>query len=89
MRCAIDTGGTFTDLAVEDRGEVSIHKCLTTPANPVAGVLDVLGIAARVRGSSRRELLEAIEILIHGTTRSTNAMRHAARFRRRAGLELS
>ena len=26
MRCAIDTGGTFTDLAIEDRGELSVHK---------------------------------------------------------------
>jgi N-methylhydantoinase A len=74
MRCAIDTGGTFTDLAILEAGELRVHKCPTTPADPVAGVLNVLEIAADARGRSRRELLGAVEILIHGTTRSTNAV---------------
>ena len=74
MRCAIDTGGTFTDLALEDSGELRIFKCPTTPANPVEGILNVLALAAEARGRSREALLADVEILIHGTTRATNAV---------------
>jgi N-methylhydantoinase A len=74
VRCAIDTGGTFTDLALEDSGEVRIFKCPTTPANPVEGILSVLSLAADALGRTREELLADVEILIHGTTRSTNAV---------------
>jgi N-methylhydantoinase A len=74
-RCAIDTGGTFTDLALEDSdGAIAIYKCPTTPANPVQGVLNVLDIAARARATTLDRLLRDAEILIHGTTRSTNAV---------------
>jgi N-methylhydantoinase A len=74
MRCAIDTGGTFTDLAIEHEGEVRIFKCSTTPENPITGILDVLGQAAAGLGISRDELLGSITMLIHGTTRATNAV---------------
>ena len=41
MRFAVDTGGTFTDLVVEDdSGEVRMYKASTTPSDPVAGVLE-------------------------------------------------
>ena len=40
MRFAVDTGGTFTDLVVEDdNGEVRMYKSATTPSDPVAGAL--------------------------------------------------
>ena len=43
MRFAIDTGGTFTDLAVEDEtGRLHQFKSPTTPDDPVRGLLDVL-----------------------------------------------
>lgn len=74
MRCAIDTGGTFTDLALEHEGEVRIFKCPTTPANPIEGILGVLQLAADGLGMDRVQLLGSIEMLIHGTTRSTNAV---------------
>jgi N-methylhydantoinase A len=74
MRCAIDTGGTFTDLAIEHEGEVRIFKCSTTPANPITGILEVLELAAEGLGMARAELLGAIAMLIHGTTRATNAV---------------
>ena len=74
VRCAIDTGGTFTDLALEDAGEIAIFKCPTTPVDPVEGVLNVLAIAARSRAIAREDFLAQVEILIHGTTRSTNAV---------------
>jgi N-methylhydantoinase A len=74
VRCAIDTGGTFTDLALEHENEVRIFKCSTTPANPILGILEVLEQAAEGLGMQRAELLGAITMLIHGTTRATNAV---------------
>ncbi len=74
MRCAIDTGGTFTDLALEHENEVRIFKCSTTPENPILGILEVLELAARGLGIERAELLGQITMLIHGTTRATNAV---------------
>ncbi len=74
MRCAIDTGGTFTDLALEREGEVRIFKTPTTPANPIIGILEVLEQAAAALQMDRSELLAQVEMLIHGTTRATNAV---------------
>ncbi|HEX8714411.1 MAG TPA: hydantoinase/oxoprolinase family protein, partial [Solirubrobacteraceae bacterium] len=74
MRCAIDTGGTFTDLALEHDDEVRIFKCSTTPEDPIVGILEVLELAARGLGMERAELLSKITMLIHGTTRATNAV---------------
>ncbi len=74
MRCAIDTGGTFTDLALEHDDEVRIFKCSTTPENPIVGILEVLELAAHGLGMERAELLAKITMLIHGTTRATNAV---------------
>jgi N-methylhydantoinase A len=75
MRFAVDTGGTFTDLVIEeDREELRVYKSSTTPADPVRGILDVFAVAARDLGMSRRELLGRGTILIHGTTRGLNAV---------------
>jgi N-methylhydantoinase A len=74
MRCAIDTGGTFTDLALEHDGEVRIFKCPTTPSDPIVGILDVLERAAAALEMERAELLGSVSMLIHGTTRATNAV---------------
>ncbi len=74
MRCAIDTGGTFTDLALEHENEVRIFKCSTTPEDPIVGILEVLALAAAGLGIEREELLARITMLIHGTTRATNAV---------------
>jgi hypothetical protein len=53
MRLATDTGGTFTDLIVEDDdGSISLYKAATVPSDPVSGVLDALTIAADARGLS-------------------------------------
>ena len=74
MRCAIDTGGTFTDLALEHESEVRIFKCSTTPDDPIVGILEVLALAADALGMERGELLSRVTMLIHGTTRATNAV---------------
>ncbi len=75
MRFACDTGGTFTDLIVEDdNGALTMFKSATTPDDPVRGVLDALSHAAKDRGESLDELLSAGSMLIHGTTHALNAI---------------
>jgi len=74
LRFAVDTGGTFTDLVVEDGERLRMFKAPTTPADPVAGVLEVLGIAAEALGCSRRALLGRGDLFVHGTTTATNAV---------------
>ena len=75
MRFAVDTGGTFTDLVIEDAdGRLEIHKSPTTPADPVQGILDAFQVAADARRCSREELLAGGSMLFHGTTRGLNAV---------------
>lgn len=75
MRFAIDTGGTFTDLIIEDdRGRLQVFKAPTTPENPVEGVIAAITLAARNREIEVEALLGSVELLIHGTTISTNAV---------------
>ena len=43
MRFATDTGGTFTDLLIEDEvGRVHMFKAATVPSEPVKGVLELV-----------------------------------------------
>ena len=75
LRFAVDTGGTFTDLMVETaEGVLSMHKASTTPADPVAGVIDSLKIAAEAAGEDLETYLGRGEILVHGTTHAINAI---------------
>jgi N-methylhydantoinase A len=75
MRFACDTGGTFTDLIVEDdRGGLHMYKAATTPADPVKGVLDALVLAAVDMDLSLADLLAHGDMLIHGTTHAINAI---------------
>ena len=75
MRFAVDTGGTFTDLVIEDdSGRLEIYKSATTPGDPVQGILNVFEVAAEQRRVARSELLAGASVLIHGTTRGLNAV---------------
>jgi N-methylhydantoinase A len=75
VRLATDTGGTFTDLLVEDDdGLVCLYKASTTPSDPIAGVLDALGLAAADRGLTLAEMLGRADTFIHGTTHAINAI---------------
>lgn len=64
----IDTGGTFTDLAVYDSNDRSIHisKVSSTPADPAHAVREIL--------EALGEPLPAGERIVHGTTVATNAL---------------
>ena len=75
-RLAVDIGGTFTDVAVERGGSCLTSKVLTTPGDPVRGVLDGVRLAL-----ARAELAPPdIGAVVHGTTLATNALieRHGA-----------
>jgi N-methylhydantoinase A len=75
MRFATDTGGTFTDLVVEDdQGRITMYKASTVPNDPVAGVLAALTLAAGDRGLALRDLLALGDTFIHGTTHAINAI---------------
>lgn len=75
MRFAVDTGGTFTDLVIEDDdGALSIYKSSTVPSDPIQGILDVFAVAAEARGLELKQLLGEGSVLIHGTTRGLNAV---------------
>jgi N-methylhydantoinase A len=71
----IDIGGTFTDLVLHDRERgLEIFKSPTTPGEFEKGFINVLGVAADSRRLSLRDFLGKMELLVHGTTVSTNAL---------------
>ena len=75
MRFATDTGGTFTDLVVEeDDGRIFMFKASTVPAEPVKGVLAAFDVAAHHFGIERKALLQRGSAFIHGTTHAINAI---------------
>lgn len=75
MRLATDTGGTFTDLVVEQSdGTIRLYKASTVPSDPVRGVLDALALAAADHGESLSDFLGRAETFIHGTTHAINAI---------------
>jgi N-methylhydantoinase A len=75
IRIAVDVGGTFTDLVCESSdGSFTIHKSPTTPDDPARGMLDALELAAGEAQATVHELLEPVELFVHGTTRATNAI---------------
>ena len=75
MRFACDTGGTFTDLVIEDdKGGLKIYKAATTPSDPVKGVVDALKLAASDMKLTLESFLSRGDILVHGTTHAINAI---------------
>ncbi|MDB5461352.1 MAG: 5-oxoprolinase [Caulobacteraceae bacterium] len=74
MWFSCDTGGTFTDLVVEDEGGWRSYKAPTVASDPVRGVLDALTLAAQDRELSLAELLGRGEVFVHATTHAINAV---------------
>ncbi|NBS65170.1 MAG: hydantoinase/oxoprolinase family protein [Betaproteobacteria bacterium] len=68
----IDIGGTFTDLVAIDlrTGEQVVRKVLTTPREPLEGVLAALDEFERSTGAS----LSSASEVIHATTLATNTL---------------
>lgn len=74
MWFSCDTGGTFTDLVVEDADGWRCFKAPTVAADPVRGALDALTLAAEDYGLSLTELLARGEVFVHATTHAINAV---------------
>ena len=75
MRLSVDTGGTFTDLIVEDDDDrLTMYKAATTPGDLVQGLMTSIELAATDRGTDVETVLGQAELLIHATTTTTNAV---------------
>jgi N-methylhydantoinase A len=74
-RIGIDVGGTFTDLVyVDPTDAIKVVKAPTTPENQAEGVLSALRTMALDERRDLRELLGETDLIVHGTTVSTNTM---------------
>lgn len=74
-KISVDTGGTFTDVVVQDpQGGLVIGKAPTTPDRIFDGMRAAIEDAAAQLGMTQSALLEEAQLLIFGTTRSTNAI---------------
>ena len=73
-RIGIDVGGTFTDFLLADGGgNFVVYKVSTTPHNPAEGVFNGLRNMAEDMGLSVGNFIAQVEIIVHGTTVTTNA----------------
>ena len=70
MRLAIDIGGTFTDIVLENHNNLTTKKVLTSIAQPeiavIEGILELL--------EENKIMSSEIKMIIHGTTLATNAV---------------
>ncbi len=67
-RLAFDTGGTFTDFAlIDDRGDLHLHKVLSTPLDPaeavIRGIDDLLELHGETAPLSELQILGATTVV--------------------------
>ena len=65
LLAGVDTGGTFTDIVLLRDGKLQVHKVLSTPDDPSRAILD---------GLAQVDAMEALRVLVHGSTVATNAV---------------
>jgi N-methylhydantoinase A len=70
IRLGADIGGTFTDIVLDCRGNMTSTKVLTHYAAPEQAILDGMDQVLAEAGIGYADL----EIVIHGTTLATNAL---------------
>ena len=70
IRLGADIGGTFTDIALDCRGQMFSTKVLTNYTAPEQAILDGMDEVLEEAGIGYGDL----EIVIHGTTLATNAL---------------
>ncbi len=74
-RIGIDVGGTFTDFALlRADGSFVLDKTPTSGTDPSSGVMKGLEQLATREERSLRDLLAAVETIVHATTTADNAM---------------
>jgi N-methylhydantoinase A len=75
FKIGVDVGGTFTDfLLMDESGNSEIYKILSTPEDPSVAVMEGFADMAGSKGLSLDAFLEKVEIIVHGTTVTTNAV---------------
>jgi N-methylhydantoinase A len=75
FRVGIDVGGTFTDFVLMDAsGRSRIAKVLSTPDDPSLAVVAGLEELAAAETLSVSDFFRAIDLIVHGTTVTTNAI---------------
>jgi N-methylhydantoinase A len=74
-KIGVDVGGTFTDfLMMDENGNPAIFKILSTPEDPSDAVMRGFSAMARTAGMTSSSFLDQVEIIVHGTTVTTNAV---------------
>ena len=70
VRLAIDIGGTFTDVVLQSRGQLTTAKVLTTERAPDEGVMAGVALVLDEAGVAPAD----VQLTIHGTTLATNVI---------------
>ncbi|MBI2933975.1 MAG: hydantoinase/oxoprolinase family protein [Chloroflexi bacterium] len=71
----VDVGGTFTDaVAVDEEGNVTLAKSLSTPSDICKGVLNSVGLVAEQLQTDLPSFLARTYLFLHSTTVAENAI---------------
>lgn len=74
-KIGIDVGGTFTDfLLTRSDGQLRTYKVLSTPRDPSIATMEGISEMARDEGMSLEDFLQTVDVIVHGTTVTTNAV---------------
>src|SRR5262245_30814097 len=75
FRVGIDVGGTFTDFFVLGPEDLRlVHKTSSTPDDPSRAVVEGLEEIARQLDIGLRSFVDDVDVIVHGTTVTTNAV---------------
>lgn len=75
FKLGVDIGGTFTDLIlISDRGDTTVHKTLSTPADPSIGFINGIRELSEMTRIPFEQFVGSIDTIVHGTTVATNAL---------------
>jgi len=75
FKIGIDVGGTFTDfLLTSAEGSSKVYKVLSTPGDPSLATMTGLEEMASDHMMSPEAFMHAVEVIVHGTTVTTNAV---------------